>query len=245
MSKPWSTHYMPEMRGGTRAYGFGAMPEHVDRVALVAVRDSRAFGLQVLLKANVAAAGVGKAGTSLPCGDVEMGDCVPPTLERCCGVAAADAQRLIGHERKPAEALGYWVAATRLLLGATGLLFVVSDGQHTSVPQTLPLHERRLPAQDAPALADYLTRRDLYCDISRLHFFSRWIDVRTGDLNTLFLVRIPDSVFVKRMFWRAPDKVLISWRNQQLGLDFESFAALRVLADFSSCESLLSGYVPP
>lgn len=218
------------------------MVEQGARVALVAVRDSRRFGLQVLLRADVAAAGAEKGRMSLPCGVVEKGDRAAFALERCHGLAGGEARRLIGYEMKPAHALGHWVAAARVLLTATGLLFAVKGRQRASAPQTLPSRKRRLCGQDAPALAAYLARQDLYHDISRLHFFSRWIDTRTGCAHTFFLVHVPNDVRVTGMLWRAPEKLLMSWRSQELHLDFASFASLRILTDFASCDALLSEY---
>lgn len=220
------------------------MDDDTDRVALVCVRDSRRFGLQVLLRRDTAVGDDEALRLSFPGGRVEEDDHAATTLERCCGMAGDQARRALGHGVTPAEALGYWVAGARVLLSATGFLFAVKGDQGASVQRTLSARERGFLGRDAWALASCLTRHDLYCDLSRLRFFSRWTDRPSRTAQGFFLVRIPDNGRVAGRVWHAPDKILIGWCNREVHLDFPTFASLRILADFSSCDVLFSEYPP-
>ena len=143
---------------------------------------------------------------------------------------------------KPALALGHWVAGVRVLLGATGVLFAVEGARRGPVRQTLSSRVRRPPARDALQLAAYLVRQDPHCDLTRLHFFSRWTHIRTGSVKGIVLVQVPEDVRVAGFVWRVPEKAALLWRNQELSLDFATFSSLRFLTDFSSCDALLSEY---
>ena len=218
------------------------MVDGADRVALVCVRDSRRYGLQVLLKKAVAANGSENTRMSFPGCPVERDDRAVPALERCHGLTGDNAGRVLAPGMSRAHALGWWMAGVRCLLGTTGLLFAVEGAQRTRVLPTLSSAERRVPSHDAVALASYLVRQDFYCDLSRLHVFSRWTDPHTGGLQAFFLVRIPDALRFAGYVWREPDKVLVSWRRQKIHLDLPTFASLRFLTDFASCDILLNEY---
>lgn len=218
------------------------MDDGADRVALVCARDNRRLGLQVLLREDAAGDDGSATRLSFPVGRVEEGDHAVSSLDRCCGMTGDHARRALGHGVSSAKALGYWVAGARLLLTTTRLLFAVKGAQGAPVPQTLSYRERPLPGRDAKALASHLARHDLYCDLDRLCFFSRWTDPHARTAVGFFLVRIPDDLRVAAHVWRAPDKVLIGWRKQEFHLDFPTFSSLRMLADFSSCDALFSEY---
>jgi len=93
--------------------------------------------------------------------------------------------------------------------------------------------------------ADFLAREKLSCDLGRLCFFTHWVAPDSGDARRFFLVRVPDDLRSPGSVWHAPDKALLLWRDGALSLDFATFACLRILTDFSSCDSLLSEYQAP
>ena len=212
-----------------------------DRAALVCVRDSRRFGLQVLLRSDAVAAGAEEGGGFLPEGGVEDGDRSASLLERCRGLTGREAQRRLGHGMSPAHALGFWAAGVRVLLAATEVLLAVEGARRVPVQRLAPSRERRAPG-DAPGLGDSAAPRDLHWDLGRLLFFSRWMDPGSGAAKVFFLVHLPDRVRAPGFAWQVPEKALLLWRDRRLPLDFETFACLRALTDFSSCGSLLSEY---
>ena len=212
-----------------------------DRAALVCVRDSRRFGLQVLLRSGAVTAGAEKGSGFLPEGDVEDGDRSASVLERCHGLTGGEAQRRLGRGMGPAHALGFWAAGSRVLLAATGVLLAVEGDRRVPVLRRVPVRERRAVGGSA-GLAEFVARRNLQRDLSRLLLFSRWLDPVSGVTTGFFLVRVPERVRAPGFAWQVPEKALLLWRDRKLPLDFETFACLRTLTDFSSCDSLLSEY---
>ena len=221
------------------------MDERGDRVALVAVRDSRRFGLQVLLSQPSAAVGASGGNLSLPAGGIDNDDRAPATLQRCHGLTATQARRLLGSEMSPAYAMGCWVAAARVLLAATGLLFAVEGEHRARVQRRIPRRERHALSRRGVEFADFLVREQLHCDLGRFSFLQQWVAPESGDATRFFLVKVPDGLRGAGSLWHAPDKALLRWRDGALTLDFATFACLRILADFSSCDSLLSEYNAP
>jgi len=215
--------------------------ERGDRVALVAVRDSRRFGLQVL-SSPVSAQGAGSGSFSFPGDDIDSGDHAAATLGRCHHLTRAEARRSLGHELPPAHAMGCWVAAARVLLAATGLLFAVDEEHWTRVQRRVRLRERQALSGSGPDFANFLIRERLYCDLGRLFFFTQWTEPGSGDATRFFLANVPDDLRSAGVVWHAPDQALVLWRDGDLALDFQTFACLRILTDFSSCDSLLSEY---
>ncbi len=218
------------------------MGDGADRVALVCVRDSRRFGLQVLSRSMGAAAGSGSRGLSFPGDRVDGADRAARTLRRCHGLTSARAHRLLGHGMTPARAMGCWVAAARVLLAATGLVFAVEGERRTPVRRRVPPRERQAPGGSGPDFADFLVREQLHCDLGRLFFFTQWVDPASNHATRFFLVNVPGDLRIGGALWHVPEKALLLWRNGDLLLDFETFACLRTLTDFSSCDSLLSEY---
>lgn len=209
-----------------------------DRAALVCVRDSRRFGLQALLRSDADAE---EGGGFLPEGCVEEGDRSASVLERCRGLTGGEAQRRLGRGMAPARALGFWAAGARVLLAATGVHLAVEGAELVPVSRTAPVRERRAIG-DAAGLAGFVARRDLQRDLSRLLLFSRWLDPVAGVTTVFFLVRVPERVRAPGFAWQVPEDALLLWRDRRLPLDFETFACLRTLTDFSSCDSLISEY---
>lgn len=222
------------------------MDERGDRVGLIAVRDSRRFGLQVLLSgSSPAAVRAGGENLSFPAGRIDTGDRAQATLRRCHDLAAAKARRLPGSGMTPAYAMGCWVAAARVLLAATGLLFAVKGEHRTPLQRRVPRRERCAFSGSGVDFTNFLIREQLHCDLGRLFFFTQWITPASGGATRFFLVRVPDDLRGAGSVWHAPDKALLLWRDGALTLDFATFACLRILTDFSSCDSLLSEYQAP
>ena len=210
-----------------------------DRVVLVCVRDRPRQGLQVLLRMGAGAHDGGVATASLLEGGVQAHDRAATVVERCHGHTGDDARRRLGHDMSPARALGFWTAGTRVLLAATGVLLAVRGSSRVPAPQRLPSRQRRR-LENMLDLAAFGVREDLRWDLGRLLFFSRWS--AAGAVTGAFLVHLPERVGTAGLAWQAPDSVLLGWRDRRLVVDFQTFACLRTLTDFSSCDSLMAEY---
>jgi 8-oxo-dGTP pyrophosphatase MutT (NUDIX family) len=57
-----------------------------------------------------------------PGGTIHAADCAESTLQRCRGLTGIEAQRLLGNQHEPVEALGHWVAVVRELFEEVGVL---------------------------------------------------------------------------------------------------------------------------
>ncbi len=216
------------------------MNDGADRVALVCVRDSRRYGLQVLLGTDSRGGGR-RAGVWLPEDRVERQDRAAVVRERCHGLTGGDARYRLGHDLSPARALGLWAAGIRVLLVSTGVLPAVPGAGHAPVRRIVRARERR-GLNDALALAGHAVRRDLRYDLGALRFFSNWLDSDRATVTGFFLVHLPERVRLTGFQWQEPEPTLLGWHDRGLSLDFQTFACLRTLTDFSSCDSLLSEY---
>lgn len=216
------------------------MVDGADRVALVCVRDSRRFGLQVLLGTD-SGADPGAAGAWLPGGRVVQQDRAAAVRERCCGLTGDEARYRLGHDLSPARALGFWTAGIRVLLVSTGVLPAVTVAGHAPVREFVRARERR-GSKDTLDLTVLAARRKLLCDLGALRFFSRWTDPAGGAITGFFLVHLPERVRPIRFVWQKPERALFAWRDRGLSLNFQTFACLRTLTDFTSCDSLFSEY---
>lgn len=212
-----------------------------DRVALVCVRDSRRFGLQVLLQEEHAEDSAETGRVAFPEGGAERQDHAAAVLERCHGRTGDEARRWLGYDMSPARALGFWTAGLRVLLVATGVFLAVEGAQRAPARRMIPSRERH-GLKGMLDLAAFAACRDLRCDLSPLLFFSRWTGFDTVAVKGYFLVHLPERVRVAGFAWQAPETALLGWSRGRLSLDFQTFACLRVLTDFSSCDSLLSEY---
>lgn len=221
------------------------MVDRGDRVTLVAVRDGRRLGLQVLSRHMAAPTGAGSAELSFPGDRIDSRDYAASILRRCHDLTGTSARRLLGHEMPPAHAMGCWVAAARVLLATTGLLMAVKEEDRGPVQRRVSPRERQVLSRSGLDLANFLIQEQLHCDLGRLTFFTQWVDPGSGAATTFFLVKVPDDLRSAGAVWRAPDKALLLWRDGALSLDFSTFACLRTLSDFASCDSLLSEYRVP
>ena len=210
------------------------------RVALVCVRDSPRLGLEVLLRQDVTQ-NVEAGSTAFIEGGLESRDCSPRTLGACYGLTGGEAKRYLDYGLSPSHALGFWVAGVRLLLAATGVLLTVKGAGFTPVRLKVPWSTRR-GLIDGPGLANFTARHDLCWDLKSLLPFSKWVDLDGRAVKGFFLVNLPERIRASGFAWHVPENALLSWRDERFPLDFQTFACLRLLTDFSSCTSLLSEY---
>lgn len=186
-----------------------------------------------------------------PGGKVRSQDCSPAMLQRCRGLSASAARRIVGAHFSPAEACGFWTAAIRELFEEAGVLLAVNESNEPVQNGRLAEKHAAL-ARKSTSFPSLLEREGLYCDASSLVYFSHWqtparfaprFDTR------FFFAALPQaqcplwsSSEVAHSLWLTPDRALQLFDHQQLPMIFPTFASLRALADFDTLESVFKGF---
>ena len=229
-------------------------PEQMASVILV--RDAQPRGVEVFLTRRPEGLPVVGGKYSFPGGTVHKSDHGPNMLRRCRGLSGERARKIIGAHFAPPEALGYWIAAARVLFKEVGILIAAKEnGEPTTLDAELVLRlleERAAPrggALDFPALME---RENLFCDAARLVYFSHW--QTTGESSCSFDTRVflaamaeqqaprGASCEVSHGSWLAPDRALQFFKRGELPVAFATFASLRTLADFDDVKGLFQEF---
>ena len=194
-----------------------------------------------------------------PGGTVTKDDCTARMIERCCGLTAKQAQRILGAQLTPLQAVGHWVAAVREVFEEVGVLFAVeASGAPLRMDSVRPA---RLGEQHAAlvnksmSFLDLLEEEKLLCDLAALGGFSHWQTPAQESLRfdtRFFIAALPEgqtplasSYEVAHSVWLAPDRAMQLFSRGELPMIFPTFAALRTLADFDTLESVLREFIPP
>lgn len=192
-----------------------------------------------------------------PGGTVQKPDCANRVLERCRGLSAKEAHKVLGATLKPELCLGHWVAGIRELFEEVGVLLCVTEtGQLVDMSD-----ERRIASLTAKRnalieeqidFAALLESEKLFCDLTKLAYFSHWQTPGEFALrfNTRFYIAqlppdqtpLPCSEEVTHSLWVTPEKSLQLSERGSLPVIFPTFACLRTLAEFDSAESLCAEY---
>jgi 8-oxo-dGTP pyrophosphatase MutT (NUDIX family) len=188
-----------------------------------------------------------------PGGAVQKDDFTAPMIERCDGLRAKQARKIIGAEFTPAQAMGLWVAAVREVFEEVGVLLAVEE---SGAPLRLDgARSRRLAEKHAALLNKsmnflaLLKSEKLRCDLAGLAHFSYWQTPAQFAMrfDTRFFIAalpqgqtpLPTSYEVAHSLWLTPDRAMLSFNRGELPMIFPTFAALRTLADFDTLESIL------
>ncbi len=194
---------------------------------------------------------------SFPRGTVKREDCIGRMAACCMGLDGARARRILGSELAPERALGFWVAAARILYEDHGvLLCTTKDGGSPDFgrgPLTQNFREKYSLLIDGNLdFMTFLESEGLYCDLNRLAYFSHW---NSGGLTPpthgtrIFLARLPypvecpssgDSSFESMRI--TPEKSLALLDQGGVRMDFPTFATLRTLVDFDNRDALWGEY---
>jgi 8-oxo-dGTP pyrophosphatase MutT (NUDIX family) len=224
-------------------------PKHAATILLL--RPAKASGFEVFLMRRSKEMPFLGGMYAFPGGNVRKEDCAPGVIQRCYGLSAIEARRILGAELAPALAIGHWVAGIRELYEETGILLARrADGNHAP-PEAFPAEREALLAKSL-SFEKLLQMRDLQCDLTRMAYFSRWQTPRQLPIrfDTRFFLAplpegqtlLPNPAEVEDAVWLSPDQALASLNRQELPMIFPTFAALRTLADFDSLESLFAEY---
>jgi len=111
-----------------------------------------------------------------PGGTVHEDDYSPRMLERCRGLTAKDAQKILGGRHTEKLAVGHWTAVIRELFEEVGIVLCVTDsgdGIDLSAAKTKDRIEskRRAIARGKLGFAEFLESEGLYCDLSLVTYF--------------------------------------------------------------------------
>jgi 8-oxo-dGTP pyrophosphatase MutT (NUDIX family) len=188
-----------------------------------------------------------------PGGAVNKADCSAPMIERCAGLSAKQARKIIGAQFTPTEVIGLWVAAVREVFEEVGVLFGVEE---SGAPLKLDSNRAaRLVEKHAALLTNsisflgLLESEKLRCDLDALAHFCHWQTPARFAMRfdtRLFIAALPEgqtplatSCEVAHSIWLTPDRAMHMFGHNELPMIFPTFAALRTLADFDTLESVL------
>jgi 8-oxo-dGTP pyrophosphatase MutT (NUDIX family) len=145
-----------------------------------------------------------------------------------------DAQKIVGGQFSPAQALGLWIAGIRELFEEAGILLAVN-----SLGQPWAAHINNLADKHAALLKKTLSFRSLLesegllCDASRLAYFSHWQTPEEISMpfDTRFFLAplpkgqtpLPTSPEVTHSLWLTPDRALELFANDKLPMIFPTF----------------------
>lgn len=175
-------------------------------------------------------------------------------LARCVSIAE-EAARHLRHGISPRRCVAHWVAASRELFVRTGKLFGTRRGSSISGSPEIQcrLAAQRSRVEKFPAdFATVLESEDVFCDLSPLIPFTKWMDCEDASASAhtqVFLAGVAsdlrDEMLTPAGFtrdWLAPELLLVEGRRGRFTLDFMTYACLRTLTDFESVDALSAEY---
>ena len=111
-----------------------------------------------------------------PGGAIHKDDYSAKVLERCKGLSANDAQKILGDRHDPQVAVGHWVAAIRELFEEVGVLLCESgsgaqiDLRDETTKEKFEIHRQAIVREELD-FGEFLESEGLYCDLSRMIYF--------------------------------------------------------------------------
>ncbi|HEY7555597.1 MAG TPA: NUDIX hydrolase [Candidatus Binatia bacterium] len=194
-----------------------------------------------------------------PGGALRQEDFSEAMLRRAAGVTPSQAQKFIGAEYSPRQALGLCIAAIRELYEEAGILLALNGAGEPILANTGL--GRRLSENHSCLLGKALSfhavleSEGLFCDLAALAHFSHWQtpahEFARFDTH-FFLAPLPadqstrpTSSEITRSVWLTPDEALRLCGKNELPMIFPTFASLRTLADFDSFERVFKEYRAP
>jgi 8-oxo-dGTP pyrophosphatase MutT (NUDIX family) len=115
-----------------------------------------------------------------PGGTVHGDDYSSKVLERCRGLSADDAGRILGNHYNANQALGHWVAVVRELFEEVGVLLCLTESgteldlRDPGVKNRIEL-KRQAIVKNELDFGAFLQSENLLCDLSRAVYFDHWV----------------------------------------------------------------------
>jgi len=111
-----------------------------------------------------------------PGGVVHKDDYSAKALERCRGLSANDAQKILGNRHEPELALGHWIAGIRELFEEVGVLLCEAQSGEPievldEVTKTKFETKRQAIVRRKLGFGEFLESEGLWCDLSRIIYF--------------------------------------------------------------------------
>ena len=130
-----------------------------------------------------------------PGGTVHEDDYSSKVLERCRGLSAADARRILGTDSNANQALGHWVAVVRELFEEVGVLLCLTESgdevdlRDPGVKDRIEL-KRQAIVKNELDFGAFLASENLLCDLSRAVYFDHWVtpEIYSMRFDTRFYV---------------------------------------------------------
>jgi hypothetical protein len=224
--------------------------------AIILLRAAERSPFEVLLVRHAGPGNMSEGFYGFPMDTVTAEDCANPMVQRCCGITAEEARTMLGAHHSPVQALGFWVAASRVLFTKLGILLAVDPTGHR-VKENHPTYERCLAMRES-LLQNKITFQTLFeneslrADFAGLRYFSHWQWSEPGlpRLDARFFLLFPAAgdqpvtlpLEPEDSFWVAPDRALALCYKSQWSLPFPIFASLRSLANFDSIQAVSMEY---
>ncbi len=130
-----------------------------------------------------------------PGGTVHRDDYSSRVLERCRGLSADDARRILGSDGNANQALGHWVAVVRELFEEVGVLLCLTESgdevdlRDPGVKDRIEL-KRQAIVKNEMDFCSFLASENLHCDLSRAVYFDHWVtpEVYSMRFDTRFYI---------------------------------------------------------
>ncbi len=115
-----------------------------------------------------------------PGGAVHRDDYSSKVLERCRGLSANDARRILGTDDNANQALGHWVAVVRELFEEVGVLLCLTESGddldlRDSEAKDRIERKRQAIVKNELDFGSFLESENLVCDLSRAVYFDHWV----------------------------------------------------------------------
>jgi 8-oxo-dGTP pyrophosphatase MutT (NUDIX family) len=195
-----------------------------------------------------------------PGGTVHQDDYSARVLERCCGLAKSDAQKILGNRHDSALALGHWIAGIRELFEEVGILLSESRATGAIDLREKTTRERFEAKRQAIVrgkldFGAFLESEDLICDLSRLVYFFHRVTPAFYPMrfDTRFYLAalpahqtpLPSSEEVTRSLWIKPGEALSALYDNDFPILPPTTTVLEGLAAIETWEDLRARYRLP
>jgi 8-oxo-dGTP pyrophosphatase MutT (NUDIX family) len=195
-----------------------------------------------------------------PGGAVHRDDYSSKVLERCCGLSANDARRILGADGNANQALGHWVAVVRELFEEVGVLLCRTqsggevDLRDPEAKDRIEL-KRQAIVKNRFDFGSFLESENLICDLARAIYFDHWVtpEIYSMRFDTRFyMAALPEhqkplarSEEVTHSLWIKPAEALSRMVRQDFLLLPPTTTVLKELARIHSWGKLKSQYRLP
>jgi 8-oxo-dGTP pyrophosphatase MutT (NUDIX family) len=218
---------------------------------LVLLRDRLEGGLEVLLiqrhrRSKFAAGDYVFAG-----GKIEADDNPPDAAAWCAGLDRARAARVLGLERDPNFALGYWIGAIREAFEEVGVLLAYgADGGPARVDAARLAGYRGACQADNRAFWEMVRAEGLTLATDQLVYFAHWItpEERPLRFDTRFFaapmpagqVAVADDVEIVDVRWLSPDGATAARARGEISLRLPTIKNLALFEGAASTAEALA-----